>query len=130
MSASEGLREVFGRDIETFLGWSRRNVFPPHPNIHTDHDFARARGFEGAIMSASQVVPHLHEALIELLGEDRFFGGTAVRYKMVRPIPSEGRARVSILARPGEPRKLELRVESAGSLAITGTATLTEDLEL
>ncbi len=131
MTDSGDLREVYARDIETFLGWSRRNVFPPHPNIHTDHDFARERGFEGAIMSASQVVPHLHEALIELLGEEVFFGGTQVRYKMVRPVPSEGRARVSIRARKGEPGILELLVETEpGATAIVGTATLPEGVAL
>ena len=131
MSEAEGAREVFSREIQCFLGWSRRNVFPPHPNIHTDHDFARERGFEGAIMSASQVVPHLHEALVELLGEETFFGGTRVRYKMVRPVPAEGAARISIRVKASNPRELELWVENGpASAAIVGSALLAEDFEI
>ncbi|NNL85727.1 MAG: hypothetical protein HKP27_08750 [Myxococcales bacterium] len=118
--------ELAARDIQCFLGWSRRNVYPPHPNIHTDHDFARERGFPGAIMSASQIVPHLHEAVIDAVGCAVFFGGTRLRYKMVRPIGSESRAHVRVL-RTDDPTTLELRVENAeGDLCIVGEAVLPE----
>lgn len=116
--------ELATRELQCFLGWSRRNVYPPHPNIHTDHDFARERGFPGAIMSASQIVPHLHEAVIDAVGVDVFFGGTRLRYKMIRPIASEGSAWVRVLRGP-DARTLELRVENAeGGLCIVGEATL------
>lgn len=112
------------REIRCFIGWSRRNVFPPHPNIHTDLDFARRHGFEGMIMSASQIVPHLHEALIDAIGVDAFFDGTQIQYKMMRPEPSEGVAFARVL-RTEAPGTLELRVDDGGeTLFIRGRARL------
>jgi len=112
------------REIRCFIGWSRRNVYPSHPNIHSDVDFARRHGFDGMIMSASQIVPHLHEALIEAIGVDTFFSGTRVEYKMVRPVPSEGVAFARIL-RSDEPGTLDLRVDDGGkTIYIRGRALL------
>ena len=124
MSGSAENTEVYRKTINCFLGWSRRNVYPPHPNIHTDHDFAQERGFDSAIMSASQVVPHLHEALIELLGEQIFFNQTDVRYKMVNPVGAEGSITIIIIRQ--SPTKLDLKVNNEqDKLAIVGVATIT-----
>lgn len=117
-------KELAVREIRCFLGWSRRNVYPPHPNIHTDTDFARSHGFDGMIMSASQIVPHLHEAIIAAIGADAFFGGARVAYKMIRPVPSEGTAYARVLS-TDTPGVLELRVDDGDeALFIRGSATL------
>lgn len=123
MSASDENREVYRKTINCFLGWSRRNVYPPHPNIHTDHNFAQERGFDSAIMSASQVVPHLHEALIEILGEQTFFNRTDIRYKMVNPVGAEGAITITITRQ--SPTKLALKVDNElDKPAIIGEATV------
>ncbi len=123
MSGSAENTEVYRKTINCFLGWSRRNVYPPHPNIHTDHHFAQERGFDSAIMSASQVVPHLHEALIELLGEQIFFNQTDIRYKMINPVGSEGSITIIIIRQ--SPTKLDLKVKNEhDKLAIVGIATI------
>lgn len=116
--------ELAAREIRCFTGWSRRNVYPPHPNIHTDLDVAQQHGFETMIMSASQIVPHLHEALIDAVGADAFFSGVEVEYKMIRPVPAEGIAYARIL-RSEDPRVLTIQVDDGGeALFIAGRATL------
>jgi hypothetical protein len=116
--------QVAEREIRCFTGWSRRNVYPPHPNIHTDLDVAQRHGFPTMIMSASQIVPHLHEALIDAVGADRFFSSVEVEYRMIRPVPAEGIAYARVL-RTEDPSVLTIQVDDGGdSVFITGRATL------
>lgn len=118
--------ELAARPIRCFTGWSRRNVYPPHPNIHTDLEVARAHGFDTMIMSASQIVPHLHEALIDAVGADVFFSGVEVEYKMIRPVPAEGIAYARVL-RSEDPGVLTIQVDDGGeSLFVAGRAILRE----
>ncbi|TAJ16313.1 MAG: hypothetical protein EPO47_11020 [Rugosibacter sp.] len=111
--------------LPCFLAWTRRNPIPPHPNIHTDIESARAAGFETIIMSASQLVPHLYQALIEVVGAETLFGGLKVSYKMVRPVTVPGIARV-IVETSERPGILTVRIEdAAGNICIVGTADST-----
>ncbi len=114
---------LFDSQLPCFLAWTRRNPIPPHPNIHTDVEPARAAGFETIIMSASQVVPHLHQALIEVAGAEAFFGGMKVAYRMVKPIAVPGGARVIVEADGESSSLLHVRIEDmAGTVCIVGTA--------
>lgn len=111
--------------LPCFLAWTRRNPIPPHPNIHTDIESARAAGFETIIMSASQMVPHLYQALIEVVGTEKFFGGLKVSYRMVRPVTVPGTARV-VVETSEHPGILAVRIEDAESnVCIVGTADST-----
>jgi acyl dehydratase len=113
---------LYETTLPCFLAWTRRNPIPPHPNIHTDVESARAAGFETIIMSASQIVPHLYQALIEVVGVEKFFSGLKVSYKMVRPVTVPGIARVIIEASE-HPGTMTVRIEDAeNNLCIVGTA--------
>jgi hypothetical protein len=113
---------LIDRELSCFLAWTRRNPIPPHPNIHTDLESARQAGFETVIMSASQLVPHIYQALIEVVGEEVFFGGLKVAYRMVRPVAVPSIARL-VVERGDEPTTFIVRIaDAAGNPCIVGTA--------
>lgn len=73
-------------------------------------------------MSASQMVPHLYQALIEVIGADKFFSGLKVSYKMVRPVAVPGIARV-VVETSEHPGTMTVRIEDAeNNVCIVGTA--------
>jgi acyl dehydratase len=113
---------VHEHELPCFLAWPRRNPIPPHPNIHTDEDAARAAGFPGVIMSSSQVVAHLHQALIEIAGPEAYFGGMKVAYKMVRPVPVPGTARVVVEIGDAHDRWTVRIEDEANNVCVVGTA--------
>jgi acyl dehydratase len=113
---------IYERELPCFLAWPRRNPIPAHPNFHTDDDAARAAGFPGVIMSSSQLVAHIHQALVEIAGVSGYFGGMKVAYKMVRPVPVPGIARV-VVEKSEESDELAVRIEDGlGNVCIVGTA--------
>jgi acyl dehydratase len=113
---------IYERELPCFLAWPRRNPIPPHPNFHTDDDAARAAGFPGVIMSSSQLAAHIHQALVDIAGVSEYFAGMKVTYKMVRPVPVPGIARV-VVETSEDSDELAVRIEDGvGNVCIVGTA--------
>ena len=113
---------VYERELPCFLSWPRRNPIPPHPNFHTDDDAARAAGFPGVIMSSSQLAAHIHQAIVEIAGVSGYFAGMKMAYKMVRPVPVPGIARVVVESNE-ESYELSVRIEDGlGNVCMVGTA--------
>ena len=115
---------VYERELPCFLAWPRRNPIPAHPNIHTDDDAAQAAGFKKVIMSSSQLVAHIHQALVDLFGIERYYGGVTLSYKMVSPLEVPGIARVVVESIEGS-SELAVRIEDEnGKPCIVGSAAL------
>jgi hypothetical protein len=86
--SSSALEEIDAREIYCFLAWSRRNSYPPHPNLHTDFDKAQEAGLPNIIMPGALLGAHLVQAAVDHYG-DRFNYGSVISFKLVRPILTE-----------------------------------------
>lgn len=84
------LEEIDTRELYCYLGWSRRNSYPPHPNLHTDFEQAKTAGLPGIIMQGAVLGAQIVQAAVDHFG-DRFCYGSTVSFKLVRPIMTESR---------------------------------------
>jgi len=121
-----GLEEINAREIYCFLAWSRRNSYPPHPNLHTDLDRAQGAGFPNIIMPGALLGAHLVQAAVDHYG-DRFCYGSVISFKLVRPILTETKPVLrTYLDKTDDSLVLDLR-DDDGHVLVVGKAKLANE---
>jgi hypothetical protein len=121
--SSSALEEINAREIYCFLAWSRRNSYPPHPNLHTDFDRAQGAGFPNIIMQGALLGAHVVQAAVDHYG-DRFCYGSVVSFKLVRPILTETKPVLrTYLDKTDDSLVLDLR-DGDGHTLVVGKAKL------
>ena len=116
------LEEIDTREIYCYLGWSRRNSHPPHPNLHTDVEQAKGAGLPGIIMQGAVLGAQIIQAAVDHFG-DGFCHGSTVSFKLVRPIPTESRPKLRVYRNKSD-NTLNMQLEDAnGQTLVVGFAS-------
>lgn len=93
--------------------------------IHDDA-VAKRYGFHGGLVPGVDVYAYMTQPVVDRWGLDWLTHGTAV-CRFLKPVYDGAEAAVTATPVPDDTRRLELRVDSAGSLCATGWAALDED---
>jgi hypothetical protein len=121
--STSALEEIDTREIYCYLGWSRRNSHPPHPNLHTDFEQAKTAGLPGIIMQGAVLGAQIVQAAVDHLG-DRFCYGSTVSFKLIRPIVTESRPKLRVYRNKID-NSLSLQLEDdGGQTLVAGFAAL------